>query len=69
MNTYGGRDARKPGIDLSRHALIVTEGVSGPHYQLDEMTQNTVRVRPDSHGDELDPKSLVDFSKVYTVEH
>lgn len=59
----------KPGIDLRSHCPILTIGSSQPTYHFDPMIRQVLRVDPSSPGQVFDPKSLVDFSKVYTVEY
>lgn len=58
----------KPGIDLRSHAPVLTVGSSQPTYQFESMIPHIMRVEPFSPDQVFDERSLVDFSKVHTVE-
>ena len=75
INTYSGRGVARRGTVKSEHAIIHT-GRSAPQPAPDEQTfsgeaglRDPIRVDPDLRNDKLDPRSRLNFGKVYTIEH
>ncbi|OJD14607.1 hypothetical protein AJ78_05067 [Emergomyces pasteurianus Ep9510] len=67
IHTYGGRGIDKPSINHKTHAVIRTPDVSC-YGKLSTMIQDEFIVTPEA-GETLARTSLLDFGKVYTVEH
>ena len=67
IHTYGERGTAKRGIDVEAHALIYMEGGDSncPH----EIVKEPLAVIPENGREKLHSLSLLNFSKVYTVEH
>ncbi|KKZ62863.1 hypothetical protein EMCG_02797 [[Emmonsia] crescens] len=67
IHTYGGRGTDKPSIDLKTHAVIRTPDVQC-YQKPSAMIQDEFVVTPEE-GETLLETSVLDFGKVYTVEH
>ncbi|KAL4788603.1 hypothetical protein BJX76DRAFT_353049 [Aspergillus varians] len=70
ITTYGGRGVAKPGIDPSKHAVIyrsdtypIVESNKPP------MPKEPIGVDTYRPDESLDPKSMINFGRIYTVEH
>ncbi|KAL5333242.1 hypothetical protein BJX70DRAFT_73352 [Aspergillus crustosus] len=70
ISTYGGRGVSKPGVDKSKHAIVHLRN-KPPLIMHGEspMVKEPLEVAPDRPEETLDPKSRLNFGKIYTVEH
>jgi hypothetical protein len=60
----------KQGIDLKAHAIIHMKGDPPKKEYLDRrLDKEPLQVTPDYQGAKLESSSLLNFGKVYTVEH
>ena len=68
IHSYGKRGLKKPHINRKDHAIIYTD--IHPGEQAGEgLNKRALQVIPDSPEIKLDPSSLINFGKIYTVEH
>ncbi|KAI9926403.1 hypothetical protein MW887_004167 [Aspergillus wentii] len=70
VSTYSGQGLSKPGVDVSKHAIIYMQGYK-PITSSDEplIPKRPLEVQPASPDQKLEPMSRLNFGKVYTVEH
>ncbi|KAL2856412.1 hypothetical protein BJY01DRAFT_178837 [Aspergillus pseudoustus] len=70
ISTYGGRGVAKPGVDPAKHAIVHMSDAE-PRLGSNEplMVKEPLRVNPERFDERLNPKSRLNFGKIYTVEH
>src|SRR6266487_2048568 len=70
IHTYRMQGANKPGIDLRAHAIIhMKDNPPKEKYMGRRLDKEPLKVNPDTPGAKLELSSLLNFSKIYTVEH
>lgn len=68
--TYRGQGATKLGVKRDDHAIIYTGDLPPSEVSDNEgLTKCPIRMIPKTPRDELDPKSRINYAKIYTVEH
>jgi len=68
--TYQMQGAKKHGVNQEDHAIIYTEKIRSEEINRDEgMTKRAIEMVPRTHRDKLEPKSRINYAKIYTVEH
>jgi hypothetical protein len=67
VTKYGGLSAGKRGIDLKTHAAIVVEGTKPPPVR--GLMSEAFLLDRDTMDAHFSANSLINFGKVYTVEH
>jgi hypothetical protein len=67
--TYGYQGTNKPGVKAEYHAMIYTGREVPSSLPGEQLVRRAVRVEPSSPEEKLDPKSRVNYAKVYTIEH
>ena len=65
--TYGGRGILKPGVHLKGLAPAYSSGSKARHAR-DKGARETIWIRLTNSDERLDPKSLLNYAKIYT-EH
>jgi len=62
--------ANKPGIDLRAHAIVhMRDNPPKEKYMERRLDKEPLKVIPETPGAKLELSSLLNFSKIYTVEH
>jgi hypothetical protein len=73
ITTYGGQGATKSGVRAQDHAVIYAEGEQGDLIPEQLPGENLVKepfsVILENPKEMIDPRSRIDFSRIYTVEH
>lgn len=67
--TYGYQGTKKPGVKAEYHAMIYTGREVPSPLPGEQLVKRAVRMEPSSPEEKLDPKSRVNYAKVYTIEH
>ena len=67
--TYGYQGTNKPGVKAEYHAMIYTGREIPSPLPGEQLVKRAVRMEPSSPEEILDPKSRVNYAKVYTIEH
>lgn len=67
--TYGSQGTNKPGVKAEYHAMIYTGREVPSPLQGEQLVMRAVKMEPSSPEEKLDPKSRVNYAKVYTIEH
>jgi hypothetical protein len=67
--TYGSQGTNKPGVKAEYHAMIHTSREVPSPLRGEQLVMRAVRMEPSSPQEKLDPKSRVNYAKVYTIEH
>ncbi|RWA09181.1 hypothetical protein EKO27_g5927 [Xylaria grammica] len=69
IHTYEGRGTAKPDIKLCDHAKIYRFGDADPHSEFPLRKPIGIVVEGEDELHQLDPASLANFGKIYTIEH
>lgn len=67
--TYGSQGTNKPGVKAEYHAMIYTGREVPSPLRGEQLVRRAVRMEPSSPEEKLNPKSRVNYAKVYTIEH
>jgi len=65
--TYGRQGLNKPGLHAEDHAIIYT--TDQPPINSDSHANTPIQMQSKSPRDKLEPMSLVNYAKIYPVEH
>ena len=70
LNTYNGQGTSKPGIRADEYAPVHAQRSASPSLAQDPSRfQTSFPIVVERSGETIDPKSHVNFGRVYTVEH
>jgi len=70
ISTYGGQGSTKKDSRSEDHAVVYASKDPPPLTALDEQfTKEPIPVILEENSESIDPKSVIDFGRVYTVEH
>jgi hypothetical protein len=68
--TYQRQGGAKSGINRNDHAIVYIGQEPSEEVNREEgLTRPPIELIPKTHRDKLEPKSLINYAKIYTVEH